>query len=554
MVAQKNVDVIEPLKEFILSMSTVDPVSCDSDSESDSDSECDSDSYSDSDSDSLDSEAKLRTARDIVREGLRMAARYGHTELARLLLTIQKERLLDDIFLEELLLEAVMSDNADTCAAILDQMPQPRRPTSHQVVDVVKERRRDDIVRLLLPLSEDEELTSAYKIKLKNEILNNKASVLEILPKSVEFRYNNEMIHVRPLLQSGAHVPFTTLLDALHLPEAHPDRKCPTDCVQKDQCSKVQQAFHLVKMIVSEMGEIDPVFKLGKGRHPSIVGSLKEGTRCFFLNELDVHMSLNKRLRKFCYFDVEKQQLRVTNTATEDVKKYANEEGLFDCDAFFEGFVDALIKAVRNIDISQGYSISGEHKKFTLLPLNLRYNPCLRCMDTSDHGRPRARRCRHQANCSAHHIQSLPECEDGCAGDCNFFSHKRTCNCEESTSPCLTLTKIGVALHLQFEDDSRMDCDLNVPTIPTSSEYSGSVMEVEEYLDKARPVGWIEERRKLEEMGSSASSHHLLDVDAWQVKMRRINRDMVLPRQVILKTLFLWVPQINHKFEGLMMI
>ena len=77
-----------------------------------------------------------------------------------------------------------------------------------------------------------------------------------------------------------------------------------------------------------------------------------------------------------------------------------------------------------------------------------------------------------------------------------------------------------------------MDCDLNVPTIPTSTPYDGSIGEVKRYLETHRPVGWIEEMGKLEDMTAASASPHMIGQDSWQVKMRQMNRDTVLPRQV----------------------
>ena len=37
---------------------------------------------------------------------------------------------------------------------------------------------------------------------------------------------------------------------------------------------------------------------------------------------------------------------------------------------------------------------------------------------------------------------------------------------------------------------------------------------------------------QLENMSIAGASHHLIGADSWQVKMRMINRDTVLPRQV----------------------
>ena len=77
-----------------------------------------------------------------------------------------------------------------------------------------------------------------------------------------------------------------------------------------------------------------------------------------------------------------------------------------------------------------------------------------------------------------------------------------------------------------------VDCDLNVPTIPTSTPYDGGIGEVARYLETHRPVGWLEEKGKLEDMRAAGGSYHMIGQDSWQVKLRKINRDTVLPRQV----------------------
>ena len=50
-----------------------------------------------------------------------------------------------------------------------------------------------------------------------------------------------------------------------------------------------------------------------------------------------------------------------------------------------------------------------------------------------------------------------------------------------------------------------------------------------------RPVGWLEELSKLENMELARGIPDLLGAESWQVKMRILNRDTVLPRQVGLK-------------------
>ena len=79
---------------------------------------------------------------------------------------------------------------------------------------------------------------------------------------------------------------------------------------------------------------------------------------------------------------------------------------------------------------------------------------------------------------------------------------------------------------------SYIDCDINIPTIPTSTRYDGTINDVGKYLIRVQPVGWLEEFSKLEDMSSAGALFHLIGADSWQVKMRMLNRDSVFPRQV----------------------
>ena len=74
--------------------------------------------------------------------------------------------------------------------------------------------------------------------------------------------------------------------------------------------------------------------------------------------------------------------------------------------------------------------------------------------------------------------------------------------------------------------------DRTPSTVPTTTPYDGDIYDVEKYLVRERPVGWLEERSKLEHMQAAGLSPHLIGQDSWQIKMRQINRDTVIPRQV----------------------
>ena len=61
---------------------------------------------------------------------------------------------------------------------------------------------------------------------------------------------------------------------------------------------------------------------------------------------------------------------------------------------------------------------------------------------------------------------------------------------------------------------------------------SGRIHDTEGYLIRERPVGWLEELSKLEDLHPAISSPHLLTSKSWPVKFRLINKATVLPSQV----------------------
>ena len=469
---------------------------------------------------------------DTLRSGVEHAAQMGATTMLKILTNGWNKNTLHPSEANNLLKLALTSDNAETVQVILAFVSD----VSSENLALALTRGRADVVNLF-GLGEDERSTEAAKKRLKAAIVNKTASIENRLPKSVEFPYDDEMTKLRPLL-SQSTVRYEDLLRALHVPPVHAEEECPGDCRQKEDCDRLRQVYFLVRLLVAKMGEINPVFRLGADRHPSIIGSMKEHTRVFFNNEVDVHVSLNKVLHSKFYFDQDNQQLKANDNLVEGdhIKKYVSDQGIFDCKKYTFDFMECLEDALTKVDLSQGFKIGDKHHKFTMEPPTTSYEPCLRCMLTTETGRPQARRCRHRPDCEPHR-DGMAECLNGCKDRCESFSHERTCNCQEYTSPSLTITKIGVALHVKFAlkdgSYSYVDCDINIPTIPTSTRYDGSINDVQKYLMRVQPVGWIEESSKLENMKSAGDSFHLIGADSWQVKMRMINRDTVLPRQVI---------------------
>ena len=73
-----------------------------------------------------------------------------------------------------------------------------------------------------------------------------------------------------------------------------------------------------------------------------------------------------------------------------------SDQGFFDCKKYTFDFMECLEDALTKVDISQGFKIGDKHHKFTMEPPTTSYEPCLRCMLTTESGRPQAQRCRHR--------------------------------------------------------------------------------------------------------------------------------------------------------------
>merc|ERR1719234_176112 len=467
---------------------------------------------------------------DALITGVDYATRLGAARMLKILTNGCTKNTVSPSNSSYLLETALKSDNAETVQVVLALV----RDVSPEHIALALTRGRTDVLKLFGL----ERRIEATKKWLKEAIINKTASIGNRMPKSVEFAYEDEMIKLRPLL-SQSTVRYEDLLRVLHAPPVHAEEECPGDCRQKDDCDRLRQVYFLVRLLVAKMGEINPVFKLGPNRHPSIIGSMKEHTRAFFNNEVDVHISLNKILKSKFYFDPINQQLKANEHLVEGdhIKKYVSDQGIFDCKKYTFDFMECLEEALNKVDISQGFKIGDKQHKFTMEPPTTSYEPCLRCMLTTETGRPQARRCRHRPDCEPHN-DGWTECLKGCKDKCESFSHERTCNCQEYTSPSLTITKIGVALHVKFvlKDGSYtyIDCDINIPTIPTCTRYEGDPTAALTYLIRVNPLGWLEERSKVDDMSQTRGLPHLIGAESWQVKMRMLNRDIVLPRQSLL--------------------
>ena len=193
------------------------------------------------------------------------------------------------------------------------------------------------------------------------------------------------------------------------------------------------------------------------------------------LDESDITLVLNPKYQKFLEFDNKKQKIKIVDKRYWDEEKkkrvrlnlpddipeelklfvvqVKNEEKkrdyepehhyLIDTKKYFFLFIETFFKIIES-----GELILPEG----LLPLSTKFSPCEVCKNTS-HVITRFVRCRHDQDCQEH----KKKLEDS--------KYEETCDCANFTSPCLSLSKIGIVLHLKFSDEEgslMLDVDISL--------------------------------------------------------------------------------------------
>ena len=147
------------------------------------------------------------------------------------------------------------------------------------------------------------------------------------------------------------------------------------------------------------------------------------------------------------------------------------ENGKFNTTKYFNTFVEEMLEAVE----------SGKIKLPEGLRLSTEYIPCEICRSHEDII-PQDVRCRHEPNCQDHKKRK------------DDPDHKETCNCRVFSSPSISFTKIGIAIHLEFDEPDgtkfNLDVDVSPPTIPVTNvdQYEGDNKKKREWLEKNRSL------------------------------------------------------------------
>ena len=444
--------------------------------------------------------------RDVFLDGVREATQFANLPLLQALLAIGDKNWLSTEKLYDLTKLAIMSDNSDMCETILSLCGEHRYNISQRCVHLASERKNVNIQKLLDP--EYQDLLKENQENLRDQVTEKKAELLNLVPKSEEFPYLRTMDQVLSLLDGNDSISFEDLLANLRMPEVHykcgDGDECPSDCQQKEKCEIVRQTVQFVKLVTGKLGEKYPLFKDLSG---ALVGSLKENTRCFGIDEVDYNLSFTKNISKALIFNTKSQALEFNQRNTKDpltekiLLPYKEENNDLNGMMIYKDFVSGVHEAIQKIELPAHLSMD---------PLTTSYTPCLSCMKT-DMVDPECKRCHHEPTCQA---------------------HDESCGCAVYTSPNLTHSKIGIVLHLQWTmaDGSKtnLDCDVNCPNLPIDTPYDGGIQKIQEFLRTEKPVAWLEEYRKLENMQSVRNLPHVTR----SVRLRLINRHTVMARQV----------------------
>ena len=130
----------------------------------------------------------------------------------------------------------------------------------------------------------------------------------------------------------------------------------------------------------------------------------------------------------------------VTLEGTEDWHWLEKDDyyGYFDSTKYFITFMEQFYKTIESgtLTLPEG------------LKLSTKFVPCDVCKN-EDYKTPLYVRCRHDPGCEEH------------AKTKDDPSYKESCQCRNFTSPCLSWSKIGVVLHLEFVNEDRKSTRLN---------------------------------------------------------------------------------------------
>ena len=313
-------------------------------------------------------------------------------------------------------------------------------------------------------------------------------------------------------------------LKTLHVAEVQYEAECHNQCKQRITCQRIRETVRFVKMIASKLGQRNPLLQ---DMGVLVVGSLKENSRAFHIDEVDITLSLADEYAKSFTFNQKLQaaQINAQNNPDDVFWPYIGENSLFDASKFFEDFLTGVHSIISQIEVDEEWKDKG----YTMDRPTTVFDPCTQCM-SRELTTPECRRCCHEQNCKSH-------------------DDTYDCKCTVFTRPSLTRSKIGAVLHLQWTESDgtkfNIDCDVCCPTLLSTTPYDGSTIPAFNFLSVNKPVRWLEEIRKMEDMTAAAG---MLDVKR-SIRFKQINRETVMAQQVSA----FYFREVNNKNNNILM-
>ena len=121
--------------------------------------------------------------------------------------------------------------------------------------------------------------------------------------KTEEFQFHNNLDLVKPMLhnlQPDGTVPYEQLKTLIMPPVHYKEKTCPPACPQQPECLRIRETVELVELIVAKLKKFD----IFQSIEMQVCGSIKEQTRAFYVNEIDIHLAIIRKPAAFLEFDL----------------------------------------------------------------------------------------------------------------------------------------------------------------------------------------------------------------------------------------------------------
>ena len=211
----------------------------------------------------------------------------------------------------------------------------------------------------------------------------------QVIPKSEEWNYQDPVDRIQKL--PAGHVSIKELNNSLKAPEVHLEN-CPEECKQKKICIIFRETKVIIGHIMTEVGDKKPIFRKANFK---VVGSICEGSRLFYADEIDAFTMMNENYAEHLHFDVPTQSVQVSGNVSE-LKEYTYVSPVRTLDTFklYQDFVETAHKVANDMDVGQLPDSSCSYSR-THLKLVKEFVPCLQCKDIK-HGEVVFVRCQHE--------------------------------------------------------------------------------------------------------------------------------------------------------------